>query len=275
MSYDRLGVDTPSDPTCTYGASRLLFRGPARSFDRPYLACLGGTETFGRFVETPFPAILEQRSGRTCVNLGSVSYGLEAMARDAALAKLANGADCCVIQLPGAQTLSNPFYRVHPRRNDRVLEPSEALKKLFPKVDFTEIHFSRHLLTRLRDQDAARFDSVRQELRRAWAERMREFLAVIAPPVVLLWLRYESGPEEDAGEQLAAEPLLLDADLVAQVTGLCDALVEVPVRASAESDELEDMLFGVLQQPLAEHLIGPATHRVIADRLHRVLMDLA
>ena len=275
MTYQQPGVEAPADPCCTYGRSRLQFRGPSRYLGEPYLACLGGTETFGRFVELPFPALLEQRLGRTCVNLGSICCGLEAMSQDPTLAGLANEAEFCVIQVPGAQTLSNPYYRVHPRRNDRFLAPTENLRRLYPEIDFTEFHFTRHLLGRLHAQDNTRFEAVLRDLRNLWSERLRHWLAGLRVPVILLWLRYEAESGAGGADSLGAEPLLVNADMIARVGAACAAVVEVPVMASAASHELEDMLFGVLQQPLAEHLIGPATHRVISDRIYRTLMDLS
>nr|WP_253276904.1 DUF6473 family protein [Ruegeria sp. 6PALISEP08] len=41
--------------------SKLWFRGPPGELGKPYVACLGGEETFGRFVEHPFPAELGKR----------------------------------------------------------------------------------------------------------------------------------------------------------------------------------------------------------------------
>ena len=39
---------------CRYGASRAVFRGPERDLSRPYVALLGGSATFGKYVATPF-----------------------------------------------------------------------------------------------------------------------------------------------------------------------------------------------------------------------------
>ncbi|KUJ85163.1 hypothetical protein AVO45_17535 [Ruegeria marisrubri] len=243
--------------------------------DGPYTACLGGTETFGRFVGEPFPALLEQRIGRTCLNLGSICCGLEAMSGDETLIELANGAEVCILQVPGAHSLSNDLFRVHPRRNDRFLAPTEMLRGLYPEVDFTEFHFTRHLLGRLHALADARFETVLDQLRNAWSERLQDLIARLQVPVVLLWLRYESGSKSGAPDALGTEPLLVDSHMVSRLRPACAAIVEIPVRASAESHELEDMLFGVLQQPSAEHLIGPATHREISERLYRALMDLS
>ena len=55
---------------CRYGMSKLLFRGPHRELDGPFCAVLGGTETYGKFVADPYPALVEQMTGLRMVNLG-------------------------------------------------------------------------------------------------------------------------------------------------------------------------------------------------------------
>ena len=37
------------------GPRKLLFRGPKRDLDQPFVAFLGGTNTYGKFIERPFP----------------------------------------------------------------------------------------------------------------------------------------------------------------------------------------------------------------------------
>ena len=43
---------------CHYGTSRLLFRGPQRPTDGDFIACLGGTETYGKYIPLPFATLL-------------------------------------------------------------------------------------------------------------------------------------------------------------------------------------------------------------------------
>ena len=121
-----------------------MFRGPQRPLDGRYLAFLGGTETFGKFYDSPFPALVERRIGTPCVNLGAVNAGVDVHARDATVLAACHDAAATVIQLPGVQNQSNRFYSVHPRRNDRFLRPSAALETLYPDIDFTDIAFTRH-----------------------------------------------------------------------------------------------------------------------------------
>lgn len=266
------GVHTPDHLTCRYGVSRLHFRGPKRSLGAPYVACIGGTETYGRFVSDPFPALLERRLGGACVNFGSVNSGLDSMLNDPELMRLAHQAEACVVQLPGAQNLSNRLYRVHPRRNDRFLEASKLLKALYDEVDFTEFHFNKHLLGRLLEISQGRFDIVREELRQAWMARMRSLVDAVDGQMLLLWLRYD--PPEEGCPPLGPEPLMVTSEMVDSLRGAVASVIELPVKMAGESDELGDMIFGTMQEPAAEHMIGPATHQIIADRVYRALRDL-
>lgn len=274
MSYQLPGAGAPDAVTCRYGVSKLHFRGPGRSFAAPYLACIGGSETFGRFVPSPFPALLEERLGDACINLGSINSGLDALLHDPELSRIATGAEACIVQLPGAQNLSNRLYRVHPRRNDRFLQASPILSNLYPEVDFTEFHFNKHMLGRLHVVSPERFATVRAELQQAWTARMRSLVTAFGGRVVLLWLRYQHMRPDDPAEMLGPDPLLVTPDMVAALAGDVLCTIEVPVQMAGQSDELDDMIFGVLQEPAAEHMIGPATHRIIADRVFRALQDL-
>lgn len=274
MSYHEMGATGAEESVCQYGASKLWFRGPKRVLDEPYVACVGGGETFGRFVDHPFPAVLEQRLGRTCVNFGSLFSGAEAMAHDAELLTLMNGADLCVLQLPPVLNQTNQFYRVHPRRNDRVLGPAPDLVELYPEIDFTDVHFVRHLTSKLVEYSDARFEVVARELRRAWLDSLHSLLSKIQSQVVLLWLDMNHQEPFDAAGFRVPDPVGINADMVDALSNDCDGAVAMTVRPSGASDDLEDMLFGTLQQPMAEHMIGPATHRMIAETLLREIRDL-
>lgn len=274
MSYELPGASAPREVTCRYGASKLHFRGPARSFDLPYLACVGGTETFGRFVTEPFPALLEKRLGEPCVNLGSVNGGLDSILNDPEIPKLAKAAEICLLQVPGAHSLSNDMYRVHPRRNDRFVEASIELSELYGEVDFTEFHFTRHMLGRLARLSPERFEIVEHALKRAWRKRMAEVLDLLGPNIILVWLRYTATHPDGVATGLGAEPLMVEATMLRELGSSVVSTVEFQVKTASASDELGDMIFGTLQEPAAEHMLGPATHQVIADQLFRHMRDL-
>ena len=270
MSYQPLAAGNAAESFCQYGRSKLWFRGPKRRTEAPYIACLGGAETFGRFVERPFPAVLEARLNRRCINLGSLFCGVDAMCQDKGLLELANAAELCLLQLPGVAEQTNRFYRVHPHRNDRFVAPTPDLITLFPEVDFTEIHFVRHLLHRLQSVSHARFCEIKQELQQSWIRKLDGFLSGISAPVVGLSLDVQcSCLGEGQGGRLRIEPFMHEA-----LAPHCVDFIRLNLRVSGEADDLEDVLFGTLQQPMAEHMIGPAAHRSIAQAASRAILDL-
>ncbi len=123
----------------------------------------------------------------TCVNFGCVNASVEAFLNEPGIMDSCRMAELTVVELTGAQNLSNRFFTVHPRRNDRFLRASTILRALYPEVDFSEFCFTRHMLTRLHALDSDRFTIVREELQTAWAARMRSFLTEIGPRTLLLW----------------------------------------------------------------------------------------
>lgn len=263
MSFEEPGAVAPVDQPCRYGTSKLLCRGPKREIDGRYLAFLGGSETYGKFVAQPFPALLERDLGLSCLNLGSLNAGLDAMLHDPELPGIARKAALCVLQVPGAQNLSNRFYRVHPRRNDRFLEPTPLLASIYREVDFTEFNFNNHLLATLQRTCPERFAPVRDELRQVWLDRMRLLLARTGPHTLLLWLR----AHEAAAAPVDAQPALVERRMLEALRSDVIGIASVRVASAAQDEELRDMVFGPLQAPAAGHMIGPAAHRKIAAAL--------
>jgi len=267
MSMHVAGVGALEDPICHYPGSALPVRGPCADLTAPYLAFLGGSETFGRFVAAPFPALLDRFLGQTCVNLGSISAGPDAMLSDAKVMRIAAAAASTVVQIPGAQNLSNQYYRVHPRRNDRFLRPSRRLTALYPDIDFTEFHFTKHLVTSLYRCSPGRFAPVLEELRAVWIARMERLLQALEGRALLLWLQYEdTRPRGD--EPLGPDPLLVTGAMIGRVAPRARGLIEVPVVPAGQlAGETEKMAFGPLQAPAANHMLGPRMHKRIAARL--------
>jgi hypothetical protein len=274
MAYARPGRDGPDYFNCSYGASRLSFRGPARPLDGRYCAVLGGTETFGRFVARPFPDLLEQICGLRTVNLGCANAGPDAFLQDAEVLQIARRAVLVVLQLPGAQNLTNPLYSVHPRRNDRFIRATEALRRLYPEVDFTEFAFTRHLLQGLSRQGPKRFCRVRAVLQATWAKRMAELIERAGAPVVALWMAGQAPPETAAGAALQA-PHLVTRTMVETLRPLTCDLVEAIEPPPDGGEPAEGMMFGPLERAAAAELPGPAAHERTAAALAPVVARLA
>ncbi|MFO7771663.1 MAG: DUF6473 family protein [Roseovarius gahaiensis] len=269
MSYQPFrGGRAPLDYCpCHYFGSKLTFRGPKRQLHGDYVVFLGGTETYGKFIRAPFAAMVEKRLGVACVNLGWPNAGLDVLLNDPAMSKARADAAAVVLQLPGAQNMSNRFYTVHQRRNDRFLTATDALRRLFPDVDFTEFHFTRHMLRRLQRVSPERFDLVREELRAVWVERIGKLLAGDGPPVVALWFAARRPGHGCDGADLAQDPAFVTRRMLEAVRGRAVQVVEVTASATALKTGTSGMVFSSAEAPAANELLGPAAHAEAAMAL--------
>lgn len=267
MAYAYAGEGPLDYFPCRYGTSRHVFRGPARDLSLPFVAALGGTETYGRFVAEPWPALVEAATGFRMVNLGVPHAGPDAYLSDPGVLAVAARARAVVLQCPGVANLSNPFYAVHPRRNDRFLRAMPPLLRLYPEVDFTNFHFTGHLLTTLRDLSPQRFERLADSLRKTWVERMQALVATPGGPVVLLWM---GAAPPGAG----AEPLPVDAGMVAQVSERAALRVDAVFSPAAQAAGCEGMAFAPMEQAAAQGLPGPMAQAETAEAVARALEQL-
>ncbi len=271
MTYDVLGPGPLDYLPCRYGTSRLLFRGPRRSLEAPYIAFIGATETYGKFIASPFPDLVEKGLGTTCVNFGQLNAGVDAFMHDPFVLEAASNAEVAVIQVVGAQNMTNRFYTVHPRRNDRFVAASTLLKTIFREVDFADFHFNKHMLSALYQNAPDRFDAVRTELQEAWKARMRLMLKQISGKTVLLWMS-DRAPENGGtlGEGgIGAEPLFVTRDMLNDVAAHATAVVEVVGSPEARKAGTDGMLFSEMDAVAAAEMLNPMVHQEAADALIR------
>ncbi|MCU0855067.1 MAG: DUF6473 family protein [Rhodobacteraceae bacterium] len=266
MSYNGLAEGGLNYFPCRYGTSKLLFRGPKRRMDRPYVAVVGGTEAYGKFVEQPFPDLLEGHVGLPIVNFGAVNAGIDVFSCDETVMSACSGARAVVLQAMGAHNLRNRFYSVHQRRNDRFLRASALLSTLYPEVDFTEFAFTRHLIQSLHATDPDRFIAVREELQAAWLGRMNSFLDGVRAPVVLLWMA-ERRPEAPSDLHRASDPLFVTRDLVDAIRPRLAGVVEAVPSDAARAAGGRGLVCTDLEAPAAAEVPNPAVHAETAAAL--------
>ena len=271
MSVDVLGGNALDYYPCRYAPSKLVFRGPRKDLSQPYVAFLGGTETYGKFIPAPFVSLLEARLGHPCVNFGCLNAGVDVFLRDPMLPETASRAMLTVLQVPCAHNLSNRLYMVHPRRNDRFVTATRMLEAIFPDVDFATFHFTKHMLGHLRRISEDRYWIVEQELRQSWIARMRTLMERIEGPIVLAWISPRAPGDLD---RLEVEPMHVTADMVSIVRGRADEYVEVSLSADALRSPLEGMVFDQMEVPAAREMLGPQAHEEIAEALAPVLARL-
>jgi len=98
MKHETIDGGGLSYSPCRYGMSRIFFRGPRRRLDQPYVAFIGGTETYGKFIDQPLPALVEKEIKQTCVNLGCVNGGVDAFVNDPTIMAACHDAVFCAPQ---------------------------------------------------------------------------------------------------------------------------------------------------------------------------------
>ncbi len=250
--------------------SVLRFRGPLEADRQPSIVCIGGSETFGRFIDAPFPAQLNEHRDQPVLNLGVMNAGLDVLMTDHAILGALDAADAVILQIISAHNMSNRFYTVHPRRNDRFLTASTMLRTIYPQVDFTEFNFTRHMLTQLHDLSADRFEIIRTELEAAWTARMIRFLKHIAAPVHLLWLSNRA-PDTGASGDMSTDPLFVTTDMLNQVARHATSLTVVTPDGVEASDTLQGKYFGPKDEAAARLLPGPKLHALATEELLRKL----
>lgn len=271
MAFAFQGASALDYSVCRYGNSKVQFRGPRCDFSGPYVACLGGTETFGKFVPDPYPALVQGRLGIPMANLGCVNAGIDVFLNEPAIADVAAGARVTVLQILGAQNLSNRYYTVHPRRNDRFVHAAPGLKALYRDIDFTEFHFTRHLLGALHRKSPERFEIVAEELRMAWISRMKLLLARLSSQTLLLWVANHAPPNRTDALSLQHDPLLVDTEMLAAIRPHVTDYLQIIGSPMAQLNGLRGMAFAEFDRPAAAEVLGPAVHHEVAHAMAPVL----
>jgi len=256
---------------CRYGRSKLVFRGPRKRLETDYVAFLGGTETYGKFMPKPFPDLVEQGLDVQCVNFGCVNAGPDVFLGDPFVPGACSKARVTVLEVMGAANLSNRFYSVHPRRNDRFLKPSMLMQTIFRGTDFTEFTFTRHLLSTLQSEAPEKYEIVVDELRQAWLARMRSLLAKIDGKVILLWVK---PPMTAQFGPLGGDPLFVDRTMMEQIGQSVTGIVEVDLPSHDAALRLEGMSYTEMDQPAATELWGAPAHQLVAADVTEALTKM-
>ncbi|MEJ6404346.1 DUF6473 family protein [Yoonia sp. 2307UL14-13] len=270
MTQDSCEQDRLDYAPCRYGGSRMVFRGPRRRLDQPYLAFIGGTETYGKFLERPYPTMVEHALDRPCINLGCVNGGIDAFVNDPALMEICHDAEMTVVQVMGANYLSNRFYSVHPRRNDRFVQASSVLQAIYGDVDFSDFTFVRHMLGDLHTTSPKRFETVVGEVREAWTARMKNMLGQIGTRSILMWFSEEEVSDRhwsDRHAQLQVDPLFITKSMLNELRPMVQDIVIVNPSRAALATGTAGMTFLPDQENAASELMGVACHEEAADAI--------
>ncbi|MDG1520595.1 MAG: DUF6473 family protein [Yoonia sp.] len=262
---------------CRYGLSRIMFRGPKRTMNAPYLAFIGVTETYGKFIDRPYSALMEKELGKPCVNLGCVNGSVDAFVNDSMIMAACNKADLTVVQIMRANFLSNRFYSVHPRRNDRFLRASTVLQAIYNDVDFSDFTYTRAMLGKLHSLSPEWFDIVVAELREAWVARMKNMLGQIGPNAVLFWFAPQpmtDDPWDVMPNPLQTDPLFITKSMIDDLRPLVRDVVQAIPTDVAKQQGTKGMYFAPMQTKAASEMLGVACHMEASNTLANHLKTL-
>ena len=254
---------------CRHGQSRLLFRGPKKRFENRHIVVLGGSRTYGKFVAAPYADLLKDGVGCQVVNLGCLNAGLDAFALDETLISIGRRADLVVLEIQAAIDITNRFYAVHPRRNDRFLQASKMMERLFPAADFTEFNFTRHMLKTLQKQWPDRIGLMMEDLQQSWVSRMGRLLDDLNGNVVLLWLADSTPPL--AALDVDHAPEGVNRRMIEAVRAKAADYVEVVISDEIRNLGTEGMHYLPHEAEMAAAMPGPVVHQSVAAALEPVL----
>ncbi|MEM9011524.1 MAG: DUF6473 family protein [Pseudomonadota bacterium] len=274
MSFEKAIARPDLFETYRFGRSRQRFRAPRADLDQPYIATIGGSETFGKFVLDPFPAILERQLRHPVANWGTPGAGPGFFLKDPVLLECCSNARICVITVMSAIATSNRLFSVYKRRNERLRSISEILRVLYGGVDLEKFRFSHNMLQHLYEVDADKFKVVELELRAAWIARMRELLEDIETHKVVLWLS-ERAPEADSGMTLRdgrpIQPAFVDREMMEAIAPYADEVVEYVASPEAAEGGPADRILNGAPEGAARTHPGATMHREAAEALYAPL----
>ncbi|MEM7424271.1 MAG: DUF6473 family protein [Pseudomonadota bacterium] len=247
-----------------FGRSRQLFRGPQPDLRGRYLAFLGGSSTFGRYVDAPFPSLVGEDSGVNVANLGADGAGPGFFMNDPEVMNVASDASLTIVQVMCTAANSNRRFLVRPRRNIRLQAVSVLLTGIYPEVDFGAFAYTKAMLKFLHNQDRARFRLVVNEMRNAWIGRMQSLLSSIETKTLLFWFS-ERDPDDhttDSDDPTDMKyPLFVDQAMIDAIMPAADGFVSCVTRSGLPHDLRVDgktVLYRPSGAPINENVEYPS-----------------
>jgi hypothetical protein len=177
----------PDSAICDYKYAQLLgtetlIRGPIpEDLSGGFIAYLGAAQTFGRFVEHPYPSLLQQQLGVPALNLGHGGGKPEFYLRSKGLLEIINRAKCAVIQVMSARGSPNRF-----------LKPTSYLHNVMTIADGiparkNPVFVDGAYRTLLKEIAPEKLREAIVETRANWLVEMRKLLDRISVPKLLFW----------------------------------------------------------------------------------------
>jgi hypothetical protein len=188
-----------------------------------YLVCLGAAQTFGRFCQRPFPAILQERLRIPVLNISHGGAGPAFFCGDnERLLAYLNDACGVVVQVMSGRSDSSSLFE------------SEGVGYFRRRAEGTYVGCDEAFSELIGTQPWAYCEQIVEETRRSWCESYRTLLSGIEVPKVLFWFATRTPFYRQGWRSLAQLfgdfPQLVNPEMVAEVRRHCDHYVECVTR---------------------------------------------
>jgi MoaA/NifB/PqqE/SkfB family radical SAM enzyme len=257
------------------GVAPYGFRGPSPGGKIPkdFVSCIGAAQTFGRFVEHPYPALLQQKIAELPVlNLGLPGAGPAAYLLSPSIIELVNNGNSAIIQIFSGRSASNRHFKSSGFSNGKRISDGADISALNA---FIEI-YQNYTLDQIKD--------IVEETTVNWLADFKVLLEQIRVPKILLWFSVKAPPQthnlESRESLLGSFPHLVTQELLTDLTPYAQKYVEVITKRgipqkiySADGKEIELMICGKMTTKNT-YYPSPEMHMDVADALTPVLKTL-
>ena len=219
--------------------TELKFRGPPSTLSpSEFVSCLGAAQTFGCFVEQPYPLLLQKQLGVPTLNLGYGGAGPQFFNRHPELIEVVNRGRLAIVQVMSGRSEDNSRFasgglELLTRRADGKQMSADAAWRSVLEARYLWKRFpvgksiARWLCRTWGTADARR---LLQETRQNWIENYKLLLGAFRVPTVLLWFSKRT-PEfhdsfEDLHEFMGVYPQFVSREMVEQIASHADHFVE-------------------------------------------------
>ena len=194
------------------------FRGPAVKGDR-YIACVGAAQTFGRFVDTPYPRLVSSALGIEALNLGRGGSSSTFVGENPILLQHVNRAALVVVQVLSGRSQSNSMFQVL----------DDGMRGI--NIETGQPCTAPEFYTWLMEKDKELTQRIVEETRTNYIQSMTRLLNAIKPPKILLWFsnRTPEYQERLGGSLLdlfGKFPQFVNRPMVDALRGQADAYTE-------------------------------------------------
>lgn len=264
----------------TLPETSALARGPAPTTlnQGGYIACIGGAQTLGRFVERPYSHQIADTLQHQVLNLGHGGGKPQYYNSRPALFRYLNKASAVIVQVVSARAVENSIFKPASIENSFLIDKR--------KQDGEKPQFANHAYGRLlREAGPEVVARIVAETREQWTSEMTTLLMRIKVPKILLWLSVRPPDYQESFETvdsvLGAYPHLVNRAMIDALRPVADAYVEytgsvgLPQKLVSRFDGNPVAVFPRQEVP-SENLYypSPEMHKEVAEMILS-LTDLA